>query len=72
MLEKARKEQILREKLLRHKKQKLAEFETEFYNELSRPKKVDNDMETRNYHLVDGYQSVNPDAEAEADQLPQK
>lgn len=50
----------------------MADFETEFYKELSKPKKVDNDMETRSYHLVDGYETVNPDTQPESDQAPQR
>ena len=49
--------------MLKNKKQRILDYESEFYKELSTSKKIDADQETSYFRSVEGYETVNPDSE---------
>ena len=58
VVEKARKDALRREQVLRTKRAQLEEYETQFYKEMSifqSNPKPDAGQESMHYHMVDGY-----------------
>lgn len=62
MVEKARKDQKRRSELLKQKKQQVTHFEKQFYKEMSNyignSEHADQDKESKNFHLIENYQSI--------------
>jgi len=68
MVEKARKDAVGRQQLLKAKRQELERFEKEFYEEMSQFKAEqppDENQESQSFHLVDDYEGIQRNKRAE-------
>lgn len=67
IVENARKDQKRRQELLKQKKQQVKNFEKQFYEEMSNyignGEHADHDQESKNFHLVENYQSIHKEAD---------